>query len=135
MQLLKWSTDLELGLEDIDHQHKQLINMINELSLAIEYAQSNSVTLAIVDRLQGYALTHFKAEEEIFSKYNYTDRAGHDSEHEKFNESIKYIRRQCELIDTPMSARIRDFLLAWLGNHIMTKDKEYKSFIDKMPVQ
>ena len=131
MQLLKWSSELELDLPDIDNQHKQLINMINELNIAIEYNQPNSIMLPLVDRLQEYARTHFKAEEDIFTTYAYPDRATHEAEHATFIDSIKYIRRQCELIDTPMSTRIRDFLLSWLCNHIKTKDKEYKRFIDK----
>jgi hemerythrin-like metal-binding protein len=109
--------------------------MINELNIAIEYGQPNSVMLQIVERLQEYASTHFKAEEEIFAEYGFTESAEHLDEHTKFNDSIKYIRRQCELLDSPMSAKIRDFLLNWLANHIMTKDKEYKSFIDNHPVQ
>jgi hemerythrin len=133
MQLLKWSTELELGLEMIDNQHKQLFNIINELNIAIEYNQSNLIMLPIVERLQQYAHTHFKAEEDIFSSYGYADRANHESEHDKFNDSIKYIRRQCELIDIPMSTKIRDFLLGWLANHIKTKDREYKHFIDTHP--
>lgn len=135
MQLLKWSSRLELGLEHIDNQHKQLFNVINELNIAIEYGQPNSVMLPIVERLQEYAKTHFKAEEEIFSKYGYSDRVDHESEHQKFNDSVKYIRRQCELIDAPMSTKIRDFLLGWLNGHIMTKDKEYKQFIDSISAQ
>jgi hemerythrin-like metal-binding protein len=135
MPLLKWGPEFELGLEHIDLQHKKLFNMINELNIAIEYNQPNSVMLPIVERLQDYIHTHFKEESGIFLKYDYPKREEHEAEHAKFSESVKYIRRQCELIDSPMSAKIRDFLLGWLGNHIMTKDKEYKSFIDKHIVQ
>jgi methyl-accepting chemotaxis protein/hemerythrin len=135
MQLLKWSPELELGLEHIDNQHRQLIGIINELNIAIEYNQPNSVMLPLVERLQAYARSHFKAEEEIFTTYNYTDRIAHEAEHETFISSVQYIRRQCELIDTPMSTKIRDFLLGWLCNHIKTKDMEYKRFIDKAPAR
>lgn len=130
MQLLKWSVEFELGLQEIDTQHKQLFNMINELNIAIEYGQTNSAMLPIVDRLQKYANTHFKEEEEIFTKYGYHNREEHEADHDKFKDSIKYLRRQCELLDSPMSAKMRDFLLGWLATHIMTKDKEYKRFID-----
>jgi methyl-accepting chemotaxis protein/hemerythrin len=130
MQLLKWSHELELGLAEVDMQHKQLLNMINELNLAIEYNQANTVILPIVERLRQYANSHFKAEEDIFTEYGYPDRAEHEAEHTKFIDSIKYMRKQCEIIDTPMSTRVRDFLIGWLTNHIKTRDKEYKLFID-----
>ena len=135
MQLLKWTTDLELGLEQIDNQHKSLINIINELNIGIEYGQPNSVMIPIVEKIQDYANTHFKVEEEIFANYSYPDRADHEADHATFIDSIKYIHKQCEIIEEPMSTRIRDFLLGWLCNHIRTKDKEYKRFIDKCSVR
>ncbi len=130
MQLLKWSTELEVGLEDVDRQHKQLINIINELNIAIEYSQPNSVMLPLIERLDEYAHSHFAVEEDIFTTYSYPERAAHEAEHAAFIESIKYIRKQCEIIDTPMSTKIRDFLRGWLFTHIKTKDMEYKYFID-----
>jgi hemerythrin len=130
MQMLKWSGELEVGLEQIDNQHKQLINIINELTIAVEYNQPNSVLLPIVDKLQEYANSHFKAEEDLFTTFNYPDRAVHEAEHATFIGSITYIRRQCEIIDASMSAKIRDFLLHWLCTHIKVNDKEYKRFID-----
>jgi hemerythrin-like metal-binding protein len=133
MQLITWSKELELGLDHIDKQHKQLVNLINELNIAIEYNQPNSVMLPIVQRLQNYAESHFTAEEVLFTTYDYPGRADHIKDHDAFFDSIKYIRKQCELIDAPMSTRIRGFLLNWLSNHIIVKDKEYKRYIDSQP--
>jgi hemerythrin-like metal-binding protein len=131
MQILRWDNSLELGLEQVDAQHKQLINMINELNIAVEYGQPNSSMLPIVVRLQKYADSHFKTEEEIFAKYGYPDRLDHEAEHVIFIDKVKYIRRQCQMIDTPMSAKIRDFLLNWFCNHIRTRDMEYKKYIEQ----
>jgi hemerythrin-like metal-binding protein len=131
MQLLKWSSQLELGIDHIDIQHKQLFSMINEMIIAAESGQPNSSLLPVVGRLQEYANSHFFAEEELFSQYDYTDRNDHEADHLKFMESVKLIRKQCELLESPMSEKIKDFLLGWLWNHIMTKDLKYKSFINR----
>ena len=131
MQLLQWNKELEIGLDSVDTQHKQLIGMINELSIAIEYSQPNSALLPLVDRLQEYAHNHFQVESDIFDQYEYPDKSSHEAEHASFIDKVKYIRRQCELLDTPMSAKIREFLLHWFINHIKSNDMEYKGFIDK----
>lgn len=130
MQLLQWTSELELGLDHVDAQHKQLINIINELAVAGEYGQPNSAMLPLVDRLQEYAHSHFTTESDIFNTCNYPGRIEHEAEHDVFIGKIAYIRRQCELIDTPMSFKIREFLLYWLCTHIRTKDFEYKHFIE-----
>ena len=131
MQLLQWNKELEIGIENVDSQHKQLINMINELTLAVEYNQQNSSLLPIVDRLLEYAGNHFQVESGIFAQYEFPNRVDHEAEHATFIDKVKYIRRQCELLDTPMSAKIREFLLHWFINHIKSKDMEYKRFIYK----
>ena len=117
MQLLQWNKELEIGIENVDSQHKQLINMINELTLAVEYNQQNSSLLPIVDRMLEYAVNHFQVESVIFAQYEFPNRVDHEAEHATFIDKVKYIRRQCELLDTPMSAKIREFLLHWFINH------------------
>lgn len=131
MQLLHWSTELELGLEPIDNQHKQLITIINELNLAVEYNQPNSSMIPIIDKLIEYAHSHFHVEEEIFTTYGYPDRSAHEAEHATFLDSLKYIRWQCGIIEDSISAKTRVFLLSWLCNHIRNRDLEYKRFIDR----
>jgi hemerythrin-like metal-binding protein len=130
MQMIRWSNELELGIAKIDNQHKQLINIINELSIVVEYNQSNSSLIPILERLAAYAHTHFKEEEDIFEKYDYIDRLEHEAEHAVFIDKIKYIRKMSDLMDSPMSANVKDFLLSWLWSHIKTRDLEYKLFID-----
>ena len=71
MQLLQWNKELEIGLGNVDTQHKQLIGIINELTIAVEYSQPNSDLLPLVDRLNEYAHIHFKVESDIFAQYEY----------------------------------------------------------------
>ena len=120
MQLLQWTKELEIGLENVDIQHKQLINMINEITLAVEYGQPNTALLNLVDRLLEYAHNHFKVESDIFDQYEYPDRVNHEAEHATFIDKVKYIRRMCELLDTQMSSKIREFLLNWFVSHILS---------------
>ncbi len=126
MQLLKWNPEYELGLETIDQQHKQLFVIINELIIATEYTRPNTELLSIVERLESYATSHFRAEEEIFTQFNFTGRSEHEAEHAQFIDTVKYIRKQCKIIDAPMAPKMREFLLSWLSHHILTKDKEYR---------
>ena len=126
MILLKWNQNYELGLETIDQQHKQLFVIINELIIATEYTRPNTELLSIVERLESYATSHFLAEEELFTQIGFTGRSEHEAEHSKFIDTVKYIRKQCRIIDAPMAPKMRDFLLSWLSHHILTKDKEYR---------
>jgi len=126
MALLKWNSEYQLGLEAIDQQHKQLFAIINELIIATEYTRRNTELLSIVERLESYATSHFLAEEEIFTQFCFTGRSEHEAEHAVFIDTVKYIRKQCKIIDAPMAPKMRDFLLSWLSHHILSKDKEYR---------
>lgn len=131
MSLLKWKQEYELGLEIIDQQHKQLFSIINELIIATEYTRPNTELLSIVDRLESYAKSHFSTEEELFNQFGFSGRSEHEAEHATFIDNVKYIRKQCRIIDAPMAPKMRDFLLSWLSHHILTKDKEYRQIMLK----
>jgi hemerythrin-like metal-binding protein len=106
--------------------------VINELTIAFEYSQQHPTMLPLVDRLLEYAHNHFEVESEIFTKCTYPDRIDHEDERATFIVKVNYIRRQCEMLDTPMSSKVREFLLHWFISHIKSKVMEYKRFIDKL---
>jgi hemerythrin len=129
MSIIKWDESLTVGVKSIDDQHKQLINMINELHLAVEYGKSRDVILPVIDRLQEYVGTHFLAEERLFSEIGYQGMAEHRQEHLDFVRKIESLSRQFSYNQDFLAIHIKDLLLTWFYNHLRTKDMEYKHLI------
>ncbi len=63
MALITWNNGLDLGVEEIDNQHRKLVAMINDLNDAMRQGRGNDVLAKILGGLINYAATHFNTEE------------------------------------------------------------------------
>jgi hemerythrin-like metal-binding protein len=133
MDIFEWNDNkMSLGIKLIDEQHKELLNIINLLANSISNSSQKEDILDIVDKLIDYASYHFKTEEELFDKFNYTQRKHHTNEHNDFAK--KFIDLRAEVIDgeyykeeSPINIAedMFDFLTYWLINHILYEDRNF----------
>ena len=93
-QLLAWTDDLSVGIEEIDRQHKELVNILNELHEAITQRRASSACVAILDELIEYTRVHFTVEESLFRILGYPGYGPHHQEHEKLIEQIVGLQRK-----------------------------------------
>jgi hemerythrin-like metal-binding protein len=122
--LVAWSDEFNLGMAEIDAQHKVLLDLINQVWRAIVSNAERTQTLRIVEELEKYTLTHFTAEEIFMREIDYRDFPAHKDEHEKFvarvaEEKAKIAAGQSVSLD------LVHFLKDWLINHILVSDKQY----------
>jgi hemerythrin-like metal-binding protein len=129
MPIIKWTEDLEIGVQNIDDQHKQLIYCINELHLAVQYGTSGKSITPILTRLHDYANLHFREEELLFSALKYAAAFDHKQEHQNFMLKIQDLSKQFRYSDEFLAIHIRDLLLEWFFDHIRTRDREYQRLL------
>jgi hypothetical protein len=65
---LNWNAELVTGVRQIDLQHQELIELINELESAHERGQDDLALADVLPRLTSYALFHFCTEEGLMAK-------------------------------------------------------------------
>lgn len=121
---IQWSSEFELGNQQIDDQHRQLIDILNRLYKAFLKKQSDTVMAEILNKLNHYADIHFKTEEELFVKWNYKDIKNHQEEHQFYKRKIKEYEN---LADQQVSIdfSVLSFLKKWWTDHILIEDKKY----------
>ena len=127
--LLVWSSDLSVGLNSIDEQHKILISLINELHSAMKARRSRSELLNIIDELKNYTVTHFGFEEELFAKYGYPDTPAHIEQHRKFVDQVVDFEAGVRSGKLTVTMDVMKFLKDWLTHHIKGTDKQYGPFL------
>lgn len=129
MSTIEWKSIYEIGIENIDAQHKQLIEIINRLHEANVTGTSKMIVGEILQELLDYTIFHFNEEEMFLTNHNYPGFDKHKSEHEEFkNKIIKFIddsKKQQLLI----SIKVIEYLKEWTISHILGNDKEYAEFI------
>ncbi|MBJ6726472.1 bacteriohemerythrin [Geomesophilobacter sediminis] len=134
MSMIEWSDELSIGIDYIDEQHKQLMAIINELQLAVEYDKGPDFVYPIIEHLYNYANTHFSDEEELLRMHNYPDLIDHRQEHLAFISKIDELKNRYETDREGLTIHLRNFLLGWLYNHIKSEDQAYRHFLDRKGV-
>jgi len=82
-KFIEWSNEISVGIEEIDAQHRVLVDLLNEIHEAIQQGRTLEVTKGIVDRLDEYTRVHFAVEESLMRILHYPDYERHKEEHEK----------------------------------------------------
>jgi len=129
MSIIKWDENLDIGVERIDAQHRQLINTINELHLAVQYGTAGDAIMPLIARLYDYAQAHFLSEELLFADLGYQGSAEHKQEHLNFITQIEGLSKQFSYNKDFLALHVKDLLLSWFYLHIRTKDMEYKDLL------
>ncbi len=129
MAYMNWNDTFSVGVEEIDSQHKQLINMVNEFydNLNHEREALGKLLNSLVD----YAGYHFSTEEKYMHKFNYPDTYIHEKEHEMFIKRAIDVKKLYEEGKLVISLEITNFIKEWIVNHVLGTDKKYsKCFVD-----
>ena len=91
MNLLDWSDDLSVHIDEIDNQHKELLKMINRLHQAAESGDWSSKIVTLTDvllSLIAYLEYHFSTEEKYMIDNEYPEYDAHRDEHSKFVKEV-----------------------------------------------
>jgi hemerythrin-like metal-binding protein len=129
MDLIVWGPKYELGHETVDFQHKNLVQILNNLNTAIEKNQALLLVEITLDELVKYTKYHFQDEEDLFSKSEYPGVDGHKNSHKSFIEEVASFQKRFEMGDDRVAVDIVGFLRDWLINHILVDDKAYIEYL------
>ena len=130
MALINWSDSLSVNVNEIDLQHRKLIDMINELNEAMKIGKGKDSLGKILNGLISYTATHFKTEEQFFDKFGYPDTVNHKKEHVAFVKKVTDFQDGFEKKNLAVTMEVMNFLSDWLRNHIKGTDKKYSKFFN-----
>lgn len=125
VRFVEWSNELSVGIEEIDAQHKVLVDLLNQIHEAIQQRQGAEATSEIIERLGEYTRIHFAVEESLMRILHYPDYERHKEEHDRLIEQLSGFRAKLESGKGSVSFELAHFLKVWLTKHIMETDKGY----------
>lgn len=128
MTFMPWSSELEVGIELIDEQHRWLVDKTNQLydRLAGTDADPDEVG-EVLEGLMDYTMNHFIAEEDIFRRLGYPESEAHKAQHDRFTAQIMDLLHRHEAGERSGSETL-ELLADWLTHHILKVDKAYVEF-------
>ncbi|MFA6583846.1 MAG: bacteriohemerythrin [Elusimicrobiaceae bacterium] len=131
---LEWTASLATGFDDIDGQHKELIEKASAFAHAVAKNQDLADLDQLLDFLDAYAAEHFAYEEGILTARNYPNLAAHMAQHAYFKRNLTEIRRayQRDGCSEEIVARVYSHVTGWLVAHIKKTDGEWAAYLKNL---
>lgn len=127
----KWLPEYSVKIDAIDEQHKELVNILNRLFIAVSRLEGDTVIAGILDALTGYTRTHFALEEQLMRLAKYRDLEAHMEEHRRLMEKLDALCKKHMMEDKPIYFEMLAFLKSWLREHIQGEDTKYSAALQK----
>lgn len=129
MPLIEWQDEFRIGIPSVDHEHKELIALIN----ALHEGLSGDATSEKIGRFLGEVDTqiaaHFALEERTMRDMNYDQYADHKADHDKLLEQIRDIADAFDAgLYLDYSDQLAEHLKVWFSEHFRTKDSRLHHF-------
>lgn len=124
MPYFEWTDDLMVGNKIIDHDHLELISIVNELHQAIQDGKSTDILAKILHSLHLYTQEHFRNEEVLMEQIHYQEIDAHKLMHKKLLDQVVILQDAFDRGRSKVAADTAELLRFWLTHHIMLADKK-----------
>jgi hemerythrin len=119
MTLITWRNEFETGIAEVDHEHRELVALINRLADDISAGADKARIQAFLGEVFARIAAHFALEESVMLQHAYDDYAAHKAEHENLLDEIRDIMDQAEAsYSQSLSTTVGD----WFVGHFKTMD-------------
>ena len=122
MTLLQWKSQYSVGIESMDFEHRQMIDLINELHAELSSRRDAESIEQFLGDIHAAISMHFALEERIMLDAGYDEFAAHKNDHEDLLDQIR------DMMDVFANDPDRGFselqtrLSNWFSAHFSTFD-------------
>lgn len=122
MTLIQWKDEFSVGVESVDHEHQELIALINELHESAQQEASTEKVIETLGEIYAQIAAHFALEENIMRSMRYRLYEEHKEDHEILLDDLLEIMDEIEADDVYEEARLSQDLQRWFSEHFRTHD-------------
>ncbi len=111
------------GIEIIDEQHQQILNLIDGINKALADGDRNQIELAI-NQVYTHIIAHFEFEEQLMEQVGYPFLNVHRRLHDYF---LQHLAEHTQRFDAgeDVVAELLVFASNWLHSHFVNEDRDY----------
>jgi hemerythrin-like metal-binding protein len=121
MPLIEWRDEYRTGSPSVDHEHEELVNLINEAHDTLIAGAAPDETVLLLGEIYARIASHFALEEKLMREHRYEEYAPHKEDHEHLLDILRDIMEDLEAggeYEAGISVRLRD----WFVEHFRTHD-------------
>lgn len=122
MSLIEWNNEFNLGIEEIDSEHRALVALINALHDAMSAGAGRADIVEGISEIYTLVAAHFAREEAFMRETRYMAYAEHKEDHEVLLDDLREIRDEVGSGGEYAEARLSADLQYWFSEHFRTHD-------------
>lgn len=128
-----WNDKLySLGIAEIDEQHKQFVELINELESAVSHGDHEGAVGQALAGVVAHIKSHFEEEEALMRKIKHPGYEEHKKQHTMFITKITNILKRMKRGQPVSAFELVSFLKHWMASHIADSDKKIAESVAKL---
>ena len=120
---MEWKESYNIGIDVIDHQHRQILDYINALEQIRESGHRDEIKDVLNDLID-YTQSHFSFEENLLEQVYYEYLPSHKGLHALFVKRLHEYRQKFDQGES-IEHDLHRLLSKWLLNHIQHDDQDY----------
>jgi len=122
MTLLKWREEFSVGDPAVDHEHRELIDLVNAAAGAIQSDSSASEVEGAFGDLLHAISAHFAHEEQQMLAAGYDQIDEHKGDHERLIDALRDIMDTADPSSGDSAAKLVQVLGDWFSGHFSSHD-------------
>lgn len=123
MALIEWQPQFEIGIPAIDHEHREMIELINRLHASLTNDAPKSDIDDFLGEVHANISAHFALEEKTMRDMAYAEFDAHKADHERLLDDIRDIM---DAFDADAyfdyGGSLAEGLRVWFTEHFRTMD-------------
>ena len=126
MPLIKWNTEMRLGVPEVDFEHEELIEVINTLGELLQQGGPMELIESVLGEIHGQIEQHFALEEKIMRANGFTGYEAHKEDHDRLLDQIRELMSDAKTMDQDqLCEKLAQRLNIWFTDHFRTLDRSF----------
>lgn len=130
MALVEWQESFCTGIPGVDHEHKQLIDEVNNIYAMIDQKIDKEQVIDSLGDIYGSIAAHFALEEQMMQRYGYDEFEQHKADHDRLLDEIREITDELESSTELNEQEFKQKLNDWFQLHFKTFDSRLHRLTD-----
>ena len=128
--LIEWRDEFSVGIPGVDHEHQELVGIINELYAHLSDEGAEDEVIEFLGEIYAKISAHFALEEREMRERGYDQYDEHKDDHEKLLDDLRDMMDAYEDNGQFSGQQLSAAMTAWFVEHFKTQDARLHKFLD-----
>ncbi len=122
MSLINWREEFNVGVVEVDYEHQELIELINEMHRSVQEGVTRDQVVAGLGEIYAQIAAHFALEEKVMQETRYPAFREHKMDFEALLDDLRDIMDEVEDDGEFDEKQLATDLDRWFSDHFRTHD-------------